>query len=249
MLKDKLIEFKATQFRETNGLTSTEPIDVYKLLTKLKVLTVFGEMSDTFSGMAIKTGEQRFMLVNSSDILARQHFTICHELYHLFIQANFTNRICYVGQFDKKDKEEYNADWFASYLLMPEAGVFEMIPSEELGTDKITLSTVVKLEQYYNVSRSAILNRLRFLDLLTPSKVTTFKQKGEIVRSAIMMGYSDKLYRPGTFNHLKVIGDYGEKAKRLFDKEELSETDYFGLMLEIGIDLDSKIQEDVKAEG
>jgi Zn-dependent peptidase ImmA (M78 family) len=249
MLKDKLIEFKACQFRERHGLTPAEPVNVYKLLAKLNVLTVFREMSEEFSGMAIKSGIQRFMMVNASDILARQHFTIGHELYHLFEQENFTNRVCYVGKFDKKDQEEYNADWFASYLLMPEAGVFEIIPKEEWGLDKISLNTIVKLEQYFSVSRSAILNRLRFLDLLSPSKTVTFRQKGEIVRSALMMGYTDELYNPGIYNKGRVIGDYGEKAKQLYDKEQISETDYYGLMLEIGIDLDKKIQEDVKAEG
>jgi len=34
--------------------------------------------------------------------------------------------------FDKKgNPEEYNADIFASYLLLPEAGIWEMIPESE----------------------------------------------------------------------------------------------------------------------
>jgi Zn-dependent peptidase ImmA (M78 family) len=249
MLKDKIIEFKANQFREVHGMTVSEPVDLYKLLARLNVITLFRPISDSISGMAIKTGEQRYMMVNANDILARQHFTIAHELYHLFVQENFTNRICYVGKFDRKDQEEYNADWFASYLLMPEAGILEMIPPEELGTDKITLNTVVKLEQYFSVSRSAITNRLRFMDLLTPVKARSFKKSGEIIKSALMMGYSDELYNPGSCNHGKVIGNYGEKAKRLYDKEQISETDYYGLMLEIGVDLDQNYEEDVKAEG
>ena len=118
MLKERIIEYRANKFREEHGLASTEPVDTFKLLSKLGVLTVFQELGDRFSGMAVKSGTNRYMLVNSTDILARQHFTIGHELYHLFIQENFSNRMCKVGLFDKKDKEEYNADWFSSYLLM-----------------------------------------------------------------------------------------------------------------------------------
>lgn len=247
MLKSRYIEFRANKFREEHGYASTEPLDANKLLAKLNVITVFKEMTDNFSGMAVKNSYGKFMLVNSGDILARQHFTVGHELYHLFIQEIFESRICKVGLFNKKDKEEYNADWFASYLLMPEDGIFELLPKDELGTNKISLNTVVKMEQYFGVSRTALLNRLMFIDLITKAKVNELKEPGTIKRSALLMGYSNELYESGNEN--KVIGDYGERAKRLYDKEEVSETDFFGLMYDIGIDLDKNLNEDGKAEG
>lgn len=247
MLKDRYIEFRANKFREEHGLATTEPVDVYKLLAKLNVITVFKEMTDNFSGMAVKNTYGNFMLVNSTDILARQHFTVGHELYHLFIQENFENRICKVGLFDKKDKEEYNADWFSSYLLMPEDGIFELLPKDELDKNKISLNTVVKMEQYFSVSRTALLNRLMFIDLITKPKASELKESGTIKRSALLMGFTTELYESGNDN--KVIGDYGERAKKLYDKEEVSETDFYGLMYDIGIDLDKKLMEDGKAEG
>lgn len=247
MLKERYIEFRANKFREEHGLAVTEPVDVYKLLARINVLGVFKEMTENFSGMAIKTGFGKFMLINSKDILARQHFTIGHELYHLFIQEKFENRICKVGLFNKKDREEYNADWFASYLLMPEDGIFELLPKEELGLNKISLNTVVKMEQNFGVSRTALLNRLMFIDLIDKPKMLELKEPGTIKRSALLMGYNDELYERG--NNNKVIGDYGEKAKKLYDKDSISETDFFGLMYDIGIDLDTKIIEDAKAEG
>jgi Zn-dependent peptidase ImmA (M78 family) len=81
MLKERYIEFRANKFREEHGYASTEPLDPYKLLAKLNVITVFKEMTDNFSGMAVKNSYGKYMLVNSGDILARQHFTIGHELY------------------------------------------------------------------------------------------------------------------------------------------------------------------------
>ncbi len=245
MLKERYIEFRANKFREEHGLATTEPVDAYKLLAKLNVITVFKGMTDNFSGMAVKNSYGNFMLVNSGDILARQHFTVGHELYHLFIQEKFENRICKVGLFDKKEREEYNADWFSSYLLMPEDGIFELLPKEELGLNKISLNTVVKMEQYFGVSRTALLNRLMFIDMITKPKAMELKEPGTIKRSALLMGYSDELYENGNDN--KVIGDYGERAKRLYDREDVSETDFYGLMHDIGIDLDKNILEDGKA--
>jgi len=247
MFKERYIEFRANKFREEHGLATTEPVDVYKLLARLNVITVFREMTENFSGMAVKTSDGNFMLVNSDDILARQHFTIGHELYHLYIQEKFENRICKVGLFDKKEREEYNADWFSSYLLMPESGIFELLPKEELGRDRISLNTIVKMEQYFGVSRSALLNTLMFIDMITKQRMLELKEAGSIKRSALMMGYSETLYESG--NNNKVIGNYGEKAKRLYDNELVSETDFYGLMRDIGIDLDKKLTEDDKAEG
>jgi len=247
MLKERYIEFRANKFREEHGLTATESVDIYKLLSKLNVLTVFKAMKANISGMAVKTNFGKFIMVNSNNIVARQHFTIGHELYHLFIQEQFDNRICEVGLFNKKDKEEYNADWFASYLLMPQDGIFELLPKEELGLNKISLNTLVKMEQYFSVSRSALLNRLMFIDLIDKNKVTEFKENVSIKRSALMMGFTEELYEKG--NAKKVIGDYGEKAKKLYDKESISESDFYSLMYDIGIDLDKKIIEDASAEG
>lgn len=247
MLKERYIEFRANRFREEHGLTATESVDIYKLLARLNVLTVFKAMKANISGMAVKTNFGKFIMVNSNNIIARQHFTVGHELYHLFIQEQFDNRICEVGLFNKKDKEEYNADWFASYLLMPEDGIFELLPKEELGLNKISLNTVIKMEQYFSVSRSALLNRLMFIDLIDKNKVVEYKDNVSIKRSALMMGFTEELYEKGNAN--KVIGDYGEKAKKLYDKESISESDFYGLMYDIGIDLDKKVIEDATAEG
>ncbi|MDI9319046.1 MAG: ImmA/IrrE family metallo-endopeptidase [Phycisphaerales bacterium] len=246
MLKERYIEFKANRFREEHGLAATEPVDVYKLLAKLNVITVFKEMTENFSGMALKNGVGNFMMVNSSDILARQHFTIGHELYHLFIQENFKNRICQVGIFDKKEKEEYNADWFSSYLLMPQDGIFELLPKNEIGLNKISLDSIVKMQHYFGVSRVAILNRLMFIDMINKQRKEELLNTGNKRLHAVLMGFGEDLYDAGNTN--KVIGDYGEKAKKLYDREIVSETDFYGLMMDIGIDLDKKLKEDGKAE-
>ncbi|MFB6454955.1 ImmA/IrrE family metallo-endopeptidase [Chitinophaga sp. Hz27] len=245
MFKNDYIEYKANKFREEHGFGITEPIDLYKLLAKLNIISVFRGMSDKFSGMAIKSDLSNFIMINSNDIKARQHFTIGHELYHLFVQENFTNKICSVGLFDKKDPEEYNADWFASYLLMPTGGIFELLSEKELTTKKVSLNTVVKMEQYFGVSRLAVLNRLMFINLISKERKEEFRSN--IKRSALLMGYGGELYEPANAN--KVIGDYGERAKKLYDKELISETDFYNLMLDIFVDIDQQIVDDDKAEG
>ena len=77
------IRKEASEFRMSRGFGNTEPIPLKNLLIKLKIIAVFKNRSENFSGMAIKAGDFRFMLINSSHSIGRQNFSSCHELYHL----------------------------------------------------------------------------------------------------------------------------------------------------------------------
>jgi Zn-dependent peptidase ImmA (M78 family) len=226
------IEKEASEFRNINGFTSSDPIRLKSLLIKLNVITLFKPLSENFSGMAVKVGNNRFILINSNHSLGRQHFSICHELYHLYIQENFTPHHCSAGIFNKKDYTEFNADLFAAYLLIPKDGIVGLIPDEQLNKDKITLETILKIEHYFSCSRSALLNRLHEMQLISTKKVEEFKKN--IILTAGKYGYDNSLYKPGNEN--TVIGDFGTLAKQLFDNEKISEGHYSELMNSIGFD-------------
>jgi Zn-dependent peptidase ImmA (M78 family) len=201
-------------------------------------------MSDNFSGMAIKHGVHRFIVINSNHRVSKQHFTIAHELYHLFVQEEFISEISNAGRFDKKDKVEYEADWFAAYLLMPEEGLLSLIPKPELAKNKITLTTIIQIEQYFACSRHALLIRLEALGLIDMARYVQFKMG--VKHSAELLGYDTTLYEPG--NAGLVIGDYGARAKNLFDKEVISESHFIGLMNDIGKDIENLANDNEQEE-
>lgn len=238
---DKILEARANKFRDKVGVGNSDPIDLYKVLSELNVLTNFRPMSPDFSGMALKIENNRFILVNNKQTRARQHFTIGHELYHLFIQTEFSFMLCKTGRFDKKDKEEYNADIFSSFLLMPESGMLKTIPEQELARGgKITLQTIIRLEQYFGVSRKALLVRLAKMEVLNYEEYAALYSTG-IKRSANELGYSTKLYEKGS--DYNIIGNYGLLCKNLYEHEQISESHYFNLMHDIGINIDEKFEE------
>lgn len=234
------LQKEASDFRIKNGIGATEPIRLKSWLLKLGVLAMFEPMSDNFSGMAIKTADHKCMLINSNHRISKQHFTIAHELFHLFIQKDFTSEFSIAGKFNKKDKIEFEADWFAAYLLMPEEGLLSLIPKEELLKNKISIATIVKIEHYFACSRTALLIRLDGMDLIDLIKYQEYT-KG-VKHSAELLGYDTTLYEKG--NEGLIIGDYGSKAKKLFDQEIISESDFFSLMNDIGKDIQNLKMDD-----
>ncbi len=226
------IELKAIDFRQQNGFSSTEPVHLKSLLLKKNVLSVFRPLSNDFSGMAIKIGNNLFMMVNAEQSQGKQHFTIAHELYHLCIQDNFTSQQCKTGSFDTKDIEEYKADLFAAFFLLPTEGVKKMIPTEELGRSaEISIQTILKIEQFYSVSRSALLYRLKSLGFI--NSATYDKYSKDVIKSAAYFGYPVALYKKAASQ--SVIGDYGVIAQQLFSSSEISESHFYELMDAIGV--------------
>ncbi len=226
------IEIHTSNFRSMNGLSDSEPIDCKNLLLRLNILTVYKKMSDDFSGMCLKRGDNKFILVNAKHSKGRQHFTIGHELYHLFVQEAFTPHFCNPGS-QSRDVNEKKADMFSSILLMPELGIKKSIPPHEL-KKKMSIATLLRLERIFAVSHMAMLIRLKDLNIIDNIQYQEFKDL-KISHLAVQYGYNTSLYEGG--NDELVIGDYGTLAKKRFDEGDISEGHYRELMSDIGIDL------------
>ena len=225
-----LVESQVSRFRQEIGLGDTEAINLKSLLLKLNVLTIYRPLSEKFSGMSLKSGEQRFMLINSNQPKCRQHFTIAHELYHLFIDPNPMPHNCSAE--GKKNDAEQCADAFAQMFLMPADGVRQMIPDNELISGHVSLASVLRIEHYFSVSHAAVLNRLFDLKLIDRKERDCYLQY-PVKKTAKEYGYDTALYELGNEN--LVIGNFGEKARKLFEEEKISEGHYMELLHKIGI--------------
>lgn len=226
-----LVESQVSRFRQMAGLSDTEAVNLKSLLLKLNILTIYRPLSEDFLGMSLKSGEKRFMLINSNHPRCRQHFTIAHELYHLYIDHNpMPHNSATEG---RKSDVEQCADAFALMFLMPADGVRQMIPDNELMRGNVSLASILRIGHYFSVSYSAVLNRLSDLNLIGRSERDLFKIY-PVRKTAREYGYDVSIYEPGNEN--LVIGDFGEKARKLFDEEKISEGHYLELLHKIGID-------------
>lgn len=216
-------EWLAGKLRAKAGLNLSEPIHTKTLLRKLNIVTLYRPLSETSCGISCKSASGKmFMLINSRTTRGRQHFTIAHELYHLFYEAHPTPHVCK----GMATGEEKNANHFASALLMPKEGLLSEIPDEHLIHHNIDLPTLLRLEQLFSVSRSTLLIRLKDLDMITQKQFDELNSV-PVKESAREYGYDLSLYEPG--NEGLVIGDFVEKARLLYERGKISEGHFLEL--------------------
>jgi len=222
-------KYKSSDFRSKNGIGAKDPIPFKALLSKLSILCVFKPLSDEISGMVGQLKKVKFMLINSNHSIGRQNFTIAHEIYHIFYDKYFKTTI--VDFKNDNEGEEKKANTFASYLILPEDGLIDLIPEKEKSKNRITIQTLVKIEQYYQASRRALLFRLKNMNFIDDKYIE--KNNNSIINQARMLGYDISLYLKGNEN--VVIGEYTSLAKVLYDNDIISESNYIDYLIDIGI--------------
>ena len=104
-------EVLASKFRFDNGLSQSGPINTKTLLRKLEITAMYRPLSDASYGISCRSNT------------GRQHFTIAHELYHLFYDEALTPHMCQ----GTVSGTERNANMFDSALLLPREGVLQMV--------------------------------------------------------------------------------------------------------------------------
>jgi Zn-dependent peptidase ImmA (M78 family) len=239
---ERKLKLFASDFRRKAGYNHTEPVNFMILLKQLDILALFRPLSADFSGLSVKDGDNRFMLVNCNHSLGRQNFTIGHELYHLYFDKGFVPHKCNTGLFPGRNPNERMADIFASHLMLPEEGILQYIPEKELTKDAIKLPTLLKIEQTYCSSRKALLYQLSKMMLISKEYNDLFSVN--VQSGARQFGYPLDLYHPTTENAL--VGAYGALANKLFEQDKISEGHFRELMMAIGIDIND-IPDDEKS--
>lgn len=218
----------SVKFRADNGINLSEPVNMKTLLRKLNILTLYLPLSDDSYGLSLQSQDRKdkFMLINCNITRGRQHFTIAHEFYHLFYDEHPEPHICGLNGQGKVEVEK-KADAFASALLMPSEGIYNILTYRQIEKRSIDIADIIYMEQYFSVSHQAMVMRLKRLGLITEDELDEQKAL-RISDIAPLYGFDTTLYEKG--NKGLVIGDYGMKVKRLFDYERISEGHYIELM-------------------
>ncbi len=108
------------------------------------------------------------VLVNYSEDLYRQNFTVSHEVAHSIFDTNQLYNVSFTK--DGKDIKEIRANKFAAEFLMP-ASVLQ-----KLNISVWTEQILIKLANQFRVNIIALLYRLNSLKLITTQDLEKFKE-------------------------------------------------------------------------
>lgn len=222
---------KALSLRRKLGEDIESPIDIFSLVHTIPQLTlVFYPMGKHLSGMCIKNDGNPVVAINSSMSVGRQRFSMAHELYHLYFDESNQSKVCAIKIGSGNDIEK-SADQFASFFLMPPVALSEAIKRIQNNAEAdLTIQEIVKLEQYFGLSRQAMLYRLMDDHKLTPQQAEQYK-KG-VTLSALSLGYDDTLYKPlPEHKQYKTYGYYVQQAEEVLAKGLVSNGKYEQLLL------------------
>lgn len=220
---------KAEVLRRELGEDNNSPIDIFSIINSLDyTTTVFYPMGDSLSGLCMKDEKNIVIGINSNMSIGRQRFSMAHELFHAYCEKEIAKSISFriIGNGNNIEKK---ADKFASYFLIPYLSLFKELNNRM--KEKLSLENVVELEQFYGVSRKAILYRLLIDNIITNEEYD--RMSNNVIASAKMYGYDDVLYRPlPKEKQYMTLGKYIRQVNKLYDKNIISKGKYEEFLLE-----------------
>lgn len=208
----------AQSLRHDWGIEGFACVNLRSLIqTNMKNLTVLWfPMKTNISGCCSKTDEDNIIFVNTNHTIGRQNFTLAHELYHLLYDDIGEFVVCGVNTNSESEK---NANDFASALLMPDSALYWFKNKNNI--DDWSLEDVIKCEQYFQVSNSAMLMCLKNLNWINDDQ---FEEYGsDIIRQANRLGYDTSLYKPSLENQkYSSIGELIRLTEKAFDDKKIT---------------------------
>ena len=123
---------------------------------------------DEFRGLSIYYDTLPIIVINNSDALKAQSFTLFHELGHLLKKQSVLDE---QKEMEIQGDEEKWCDMFAGEVLMPQEDFLHEVEtfSDEEPLEK-QIKQIKKLANKFQVSSYAFLVRMRHLDIITQSQ-------------------------------------------------------------------------------
>ncbi len=164
------IRIKADSFREKCKTCRYGIIDLFKECERCgyKLLRYpLGEDADL--GFSMKKDSDMVIFTNTCSRLAREIFTLAHEIGHIQLHMEDTHSfiddaITISGR--SADENEQEANYFAVCLLMPADEVEKFLDLEimDFVHNKLTAMDIARMMSEFNVSFETVLNRLENLE-------------------------------------------------------------------------------------
>lgn len=120
-----------------------------------------------YKGYIESSNNQITITIKETNNDALKRFNLAHQLGHYFLHFKDDNHIFKDSAFHRDinyNDEEYEANLFASYLLMPTKNFVKCAMNEAYDTSANTFN-IEKISHYFHVSTHDIIQRGKFLKL------------------------------------------------------------------------------------
>ena len=161
---------KAINMKKYNG-----HIDVVKMATSFGIDVYNGDLdSDINSWIEYDKEQNKFnIIVNRNHSPQRQYFSISHEIGHYILHRDIIKEKGKVGRQDNYSldtKREKEADELGAEIIMPKKLVDEYAEKtlKINANSTLTQEIINKISRYFDVSKEAVIIRLRNLGYYVP---------------------------------------------------------------------------------
>lgn len=246
------IEKHALELRNKYGLNGYGIDNIFSLLAKMEIFHIRYPLGQNLlCGFCTIYEGKKIIVSNTDEILAREIFTIAHEIGHFEYDIDrYSNEIKIDQNIedDKNDIIEKRANLFAAALLMPKSKLIDYIDYElNKSVENINALDIVKMQNEFNVSYSALVLRLYDIgainviqknNLFDERKEKTSRVLFDIIQADKKLLYPSKKLSVPQLYHEFVISNY-ENGYVTFEKMKEA------LML---INIDESLMDTLKTE-
>jgi len=169
----------AASERDRLGLGRLDPIEnLFQLMDEkgLRIFRVDLHDLDVYGLSAFSRQYGACILLNSSNTLERQIFSLAHEYAHPLMHRAFYKSPEPMSTLESDHELELMADTFAANFLVPETGLREAF-QRDVGTKAVTLEDIIFLKHHFRVSAEVMIRRLRELDLVSKLEVDSLQRE------------------------------------------------------------------------
>ncbi|MCR1934261.1 ImmA/IrrE family metallo-endopeptidase [Clostridium tepidum] len=225
---------RAMKSRNELGIGSMDAVDILKILKdRENISIIMTPLDGEISGLFMRKNDIGIIIINSNRSYGHQLFTAAHEYYHLKYDKGMNSKLCPINKYDEGYENEIEANIFASYFLMPDDTLRIYINERtDNGNRRLNIRDLIYLENYFMVSHSLMLYRLKSMGYITRGEEEEFKYS--IISKATKLGYDAKLYKNTADRGLVIHSNYAELAEELLEAKLITAGKYEELLLRGG---------------
>ena len=150
----------ALKTRRAVGVELWQPICIYGVAEKLDVEVRFENIS-SMEGMYCKEPGP-FILITSHRPAGRQRFTCAHELgHHIFDHGTHIDKLTNDVEKTVFDLNEFLAECFAGFFLMPKVAVRHAFEKRNLSFDHLSPTQIFNVANYFGVGYATLIRHMQ----------------------------------------------------------------------------------------